>query len=311
MSDYIAVPSSPIVFHQVLSPILDSVNSSLYIWRLDQIDPIHSGNKWFKLSHHLAHIRAHKCREVISFGGAYSNHLHALAYYCHQLNLKLKVLVRGETPAVLSKTLQDIKAWGATIEFITRSDYRLKDTSGFLDVLQRRHPQAYIIPEGGGGELGVLGACDMGRYLFQSLSEQHINADDIVMACGTATMFKGVCSVAPSDVTLIAMPVIKGAHALEKDIDNHVKRLENTVDYRVDHTAHYGGYAKVSPALKGFASDMMINYDLPLDPIYTVKVIKRIFERVEQGLCSPNRTIIAIHSGGLQSARGIPHWPSN
>lgn len=306
----------------------------LWVWRLDQIDAIASGNKFFKLQPYFDFIKKHDYQRVLSFGGAFSNHVHALAYYAHKHNVKCELFIRGEQSSQLNSTLFDVQQWGANLHFIDRQLYRKKHERNFLKDLQGQYSDALIIPEGGGGELGIQGAQQMAHYLSQLLSEKKLQFDHIAMACGTGSSFVGFAEAlgslsaegtlqvedsSPANGSLpanglpqlIAMPVLKGVSDLYATLEGLNACEDKHV--LVDKNAHYGGYAKCPSFLREFAQHIYQEYELPLDPVYTVKILYRLMEKIKQGEFRQGSKVLMVHTGGLQGCRGFSHhgenWP--
>lgn len=240
--------------------------------RLDLLHPEVSGNKWFKLKHNLA---AAGHRGIVTFGGAYSNHIAATAAACALMGIPCTGIIRGERPAILSHTLQNAAAKGMQLEFVSREAYRIKDSS--------HYPDAYIIPEGGNNEAGVRGCREI-LSLRDTSQFTHI-----LCACGTGTTLAGLISSALPHQQVLGYVVLKGAEYLQ----NEIPAGNN---WQLVHDYHAGGYAKTSPALIGFINQFYRETQIPLDVVYTGKLVYGF----SQSVFPAGSKILLIHTGGLQ-----------
>ena len=267
---------------------------TITVKRIDQVHPTISGNKWFKLKYNLLEAKRLGYTQLLSFGGAYSNHIHALAHAANEYGFTSIGIIRGAELAdkPLNPTLTTAQGLGMQFEFIPRSDYRLKHTPEFLAQLQARYPNAYIIPEGGSNTLAVQG-CE------EILSEQdRKDFDTIVCAVGTGGTFAGLINASHPKQNLLGFSALKGDFLIE-DIRRWTDNdKQNWTLYSEE---VFGGYGKFDDKLLMFIKDIQRQYDLPLEPIYTGKAMYRLLELIEQGEFVPNSRILFIHTGGLQA----------
>jgi 1-aminocyclopropane-1-carboxylate deaminase len=243
--------------------------------RLDLLHPEVSGNKWFKLKYNLA---AAGKRTILTFGGAYSNHIAATAAACKLAGLQAIGIIRGEKPATLSHTLQQAIADGMQLEFISREAYRQKDTTNY--------PDAYIIPEGGNNEAGARGCREI-LSLADTSSFTHI-----LCATGTGTTLAGLISSALPHQQVLGYVVLKGAEYLKEQ----VALLTQGTNWQLVHNYHGGGYARTSPELISFINNFYRETQIPLDVVYTGKLVWGF----SQSHFPPGSKILLIHTGGLQ-----------
>ena len=187
----------------------------LYLLRLDLTDEIVSGNKWFKLKYNLQHALENDYSSVLSFGGAYSNHIHALAKAGSLLGIKTVGVIRGEPEYADNPTLKDAKAWGMELYFVNRQEYRQRHDSEYLKTLKARFSNPLIVPEGGSNKFAVQGA----REIITPEIIAKVNPDQIVLTCGTGGTLAGVALSVP-DVPVLGIPVLKKAGFLFSDIEN-------------------------------------------------------------------------------------------
>lgn len=281
---------------------------SIDVLRLDKIHAFISGNKWYKLKQHLKAAQAAGKSRLLSFGGAYSNHLHALAFAGKELGVETIGVVRGECPETLTPTLEDCVNWGMTLEWLSRRDYRtLAPVIDGDHVYSERYPDAWVIPEGGSGLSGVEGV----RELFSELHQKgKINHDIILTPVGTGTTLSGIAAAALPDVRCIGFCALKGAEDIEHDIERELARREVCGPWQVVHDYHFGGFAKLHPRLKGFISDFYDEQGILLDPVYTGKMCFGLLEMLRQKRIPTNARYLLVHTGGLQGWRGFGEmWP--
>ncbi len=270
--------------------------------RLDKIHPFISGNKWYKLKYHiLAALEAGKT-QVLSFGGAHSNHLHALAYTAHQLGMESIGVVRGELRGGLTATLQDCQKWGMRLQWLDRESYRSVASEPPISLFEGRYPNAWIVPEGGAGRDGTLGI----ESLFSSLHHAGLlNYDLIACAVGSGATLAGIAQANIGRAHCVGFSALKNAHDLEQRVERHLAEASKVSPWRICHHYHFGGFAKINNRLTEFISDVYDQYDLLLDPVYTSKMMYGLAEYIHQGRIQAGARVLAVHTGGLQGWRGF------
>lgn len=269
-------------------PLLKDKNVLLDVLRLDKIHPVISGNKWFKLKYHIDNFNAGNYKGIITFGGAWSNHIVATAAMCHFQKLNCIGIIRGEKPARLSETLKDALNYGMQLKFVSRDNYANRTNESFPEVTKAEFPDHYIIPEGGSGEAGEKGAGEILRYADGN------NYTHIVIAVGTGTMFRGLCRSASKDQKLFGIVVLKGWN--EESKDDNAKLLLNY---------HFGGYAKYDDTLIRFMNDFYHVTNIPTDFVYTGKLVFAVFDLIKNNYFTESDRLLMIHSGGLQGNRSL------
>lgn len=297
---------------QVRLPDFDRKGVELWVRRDDLFDVEISGNKFYKLFFNLQAAIAQGFNQVISFGGAYSNHLHALAAAAHRYGLKAIGIIRGERPAYLSPTLADAEAWGMKLVFISRGEYDQKTSNDWLVDLQVCYGVSYLIPEGGANLAGARGMQVLGRALEQQWEGDYAA---VCIAVGTGTSLAGLAAGVDCQKPVMGFSVLKGAGNLGASIAASYRQLvasDATLDttcadnWRLISGFHGGGYAKkIPPAMFQFWQDFERKTDIPLDPVYTLKMFWGITSLMQQGYWPRGSRLIAIHSGGLQGRRGF------
>jgi 1-aminocyclopropane-1-carboxylate deaminase/D-cysteine desulfhydrase-like pyridoxal-dependent ACC family enzyme len=284
-------------------PDLLSRGISLSVKRDDLQHPIVSGNKLFKLFYHLEYCKKNNIKRILTFGGAYSNHLHAAAYVGYEMGIETVAIIRGEQIIPLNPTLRDCTDWGMILEPVSRLDYKQKEGSMVVQDVIGKYPGAHIIPEGGCDLLGVQGASKILDGVDQS------QFDYIICACGTGATIAGIVSKAQPHIDVIGMAVLKGASWMRGEVQGWLDKLNDAKDsvslasWRVNTDYHFGGYGKIKPALVDFIERVGLEYDLPLEPIYTGKSIYGVFDLVDQDYFPEGSRILFIHTGGLQGIR--------
>ncbi len=287
------------IVNKINEPFIHERGVELWLKRDDLLHAVISGNKWRKLKFILDHalsIRAHK---IISMGGAYSNHLHALAYVGRVLGLQTEAKIRGERPEALNPTLSDLIAWGMELDFVSRSEYRRLRAYKDYNSLPGLQAGEYWLPEGGAMELALQGVAEL-------VDELAVDYDVLCVPCGTATTLAGIINSVPADKQVIGFAALKGAGFLLADVRQmlinkpyHNKHWLIQLDY------HFGGFAKVTPVLLDFINYFAHTHNIQLEPIYTGKMLYGIYALIKQGFFKPGQKIIAVHTGGLQGNRGF------
>lgn len=292
----------------ISNAVIETLNDELFlqkqvrlsVLRLDKIHPVVSGNKLFKLYYFLEEAAQSSHKTILSFGGAYSNHLAATAFACRALQLKSIGIVRGEQPAHLSPTLQQCMNDGMQLKFITRQQFAEKENGAFTSSLQNEFGDCVIVPEGGYHPSGANGAA-----LIMDIPGCR-NYSHICTATGTGTTLAGLLKAAAPSQTIVALPVLKGMTDIEERIayltgnKDPFKNLQLLNDY------HFGGYAKKTEALIQFINKCWQQFHLPLDFVYTAKMLFGIIDRIKDGYFPPGGNILCLHTGGLQGNKSLP-----
>jgi len=271
------------------------------ILRLDQVHPFISGNKWYKLQHYLREALQSEKSHLLSFGGAYSNHLHALAYSAQQIDMPVTGIVRGEISASLTPTLQDCSKWGMRLEPMSRDRYRELSRESMREQVQRMFPDAYVIPEGGEGTLGTLGVHDLFARLYH---EGLMSYDLIVSPVGSGTTLAGIISASKGRAQVLGISALKGAYDLEARVETALEAGQ-IGDWEIWHDYHFGGFAKQNPRLTDFISRLHASSGVLLDPVYTGKAFFALAEGLAQGRIAKDARVLFVHTGGLQGWRGL------
>jgi len=280
---------------------LSAAGVRLLVQREDLNHPSVSGNKWWKLRDNLAEaMRLGK--PIITFGGAFSNHIYATAAAAAALQWPSVGIIRGERVEPLNHTLSFAEQHGVRLQFVSRSDYRRRDDPTWIQQWLNIYGDSYVIPEGGTNGLAVTACAAWARQLPLE------GVDEVMLAVGTGGTTAGLITGLPAHMRLTGVPVLKPSEFLYDEIRNRLPTGQPLCTWRLLTQYHHGGYAKVNPTLLAFIRQMYTEHQLPLDPIYTGKLFWAIREEVLAGHIARGTTILAIHTGGLQGAQ---QWQSD
>ncbi len=275
--------------------LLEQAGVRLLVKRLDLVHPVISGNKWYELRYNLLTAREQGFKTLLSFGGAYSNHIHALAGAGHCYGFKTIGVIRGEEHLPLNPTLQFAVDHGMQLEYLNRVDYRLKNSSEITEKLKRKFGEYYLIPEGGGNALAAKGCAEIIDDIDQPF-------DVIACACGTGGTLAGLIAGLQGKRKALGVAVLKGAGFLRADVAN---LLQNSIDqqynnWQINLDYHFGGYAKTTEPLINFIHEFETKHGIPLEQVYTGKLMFALFDLIGKGEFEHGTTLLALHSGGLQ-----------
>jgi 1-aminocyclopropane-1-carboxylate deaminase len=290
---------STVTIDKLEGPELAGREIGLDTLRLDKLHPVISGNKWFKLKEHLGIAVAGGQEEIVTFGGAWSNHIVATAYAARELGLRATGMIRGENTTPLSDTLQTATGYGMRLEFMSRSAYKRKEDPEFLSQLSAERPQAYILPEGGAGAPGIEGSEDILRSADTS------GYSHVLCAIGTGTMWLGLARASVPGQQIIGIPVLKGLHRFPNDSRQWLT-AEKQASCRIVDDYHFGGYARKPEDLLDFMRRLYAATGIPTDFVYTGKLFYAVLDMAAKGLFPAGSQLLVIHSGGLQGNRSLP-----
>ncbi|CAA0087120.1 D-cysteine desulfhydrase [Zhongshania aliphaticivorans] len=270
--------------------------------RLDVLNSLAPGNKWFKLIPNFLAAESAGATRLLSFGGAFSNHLHALAAMGKAKGLETIACVRADKESEITPTLYDAQQWGMTLHYLSRSDYRRRHDAAFVAELLDHYPKSYLVPEGGGNALGAIGCRDIVDLIPGAASEYTA----VVLACGTGTTLAGVASKVAAGVEVIGVPVLKAEKFMASDISNLLSELGGDPgNWRLDNRFHGGAYARLPSYMAEYMQMFEGQYGVLLDPVYTVKASYAVHHMVEYDEFPAMSRILMIHTGGLQGRRGF------
>lgn len=273
-------------------PWLSRNNVEVYVLRTDKTHPVISGNKWFKLRYYIKDALHLSKKQIITFGGAFSNHIVATAAAAKASGLKSTGIIRGEKPAKLSPTLLEAMTYDMELRFISRFDFAQKT----LPVDLITNTENYFINEGGYGKLGAKGAATI-PYNKETF-------DYICCAVGTGTMLAGLINNKKDNAEVIGFSVLKNYADHEHEILELLASPTQAINIIADF--HFGGYAKATDDLLHFMNTLYKNTGIPTDFVYTAKLFYGVRSLIEQGYFKEGKSVLIIHSGGLQGNRSLP-----
>lgn len=276
--------------------LFDRAGVELSIKRDDMLHPFISGNKWRKLKYNLQQAKEEGVTRLLTFGGAYSNHIAAVAAAGKEFGFDTIGMIRGEEVLPLNPTLDFATKQGMKLGYLSRELYTYKNEPAVIEKLREKWNDFYLIPEGGANILGVKG-CE------EILSKETNEYEFIAVASGTGTTAGGILKAAKEYQTVLSFPVLKGGAFLEEEIEKMADlfsaRLWMITKY------HFGGYAKVDETLVNFINEFKQTHQIPLDPIYTGKMMFGLYDMIEKNVFPQGSKILAIHTGGLQGIAGM------
>ena len=270
---------------------LCSNDVGVYALRTDKIHPVISGNKWFKLKFYLKEALQKQAKTVITFGGAYSNHIVATAYACKIAGLKCAGIIRGEEPIEYSHTLKDAISYGMQLYFVSRQNYKHKIIPPQLNATGN-----YFIPEGGYRPSVSAG--------MATLQYEKDTFDIVCCAIGTGTMMAGIINSKNPKAAIMGISVLKNNYELENEIHHLLIDKNEPID--IYHDYHFGGYAKYNIELIRFMNEFYLQTGIPTDFVYSGKLFYAVNDLVEKKYFKPGSNILVIHCGGLQGNLSLP-----
>lgn len=273
----------------------------LFIKRDDLLHPQISGNKWRKLKYNLEEIQQQQKSILLTFGGAFSNHIAATAAVGKLYGIKTVGIIRGEELNAQNSTLSFAQANGMALKFISRADYRKKESASFLRELKAEFGEFYALPEGGTNCFALRGCAEIITEI-----DKEITADYYCVSCGTGGTISGMVTGLKKG-KILGFSALKGDF-LQKEVAELLSLCRPTFkpfNYNINTDYHFGGYAKFKPELITFINDFRKKYGIQLDPIYTGKMFFGVFDLVKKGYFAEGSTVVAVHTGGLQGIEGF------
>lgn len=293
--------TSPSPLVELHHPLFNKFGVSVSVKRDDLIHPIISGNKWRKLKHSLATAKSSGKTGIVSFGGPYSNHIHALAYACKLEGLKSIGIIRGEPHYSTNATLSQAANFDMEFKFVSRQQYRERAEPTYLHLLQEEYPNYLIVPEGGSNQLALKGVAEVVTELKQQTSW-----DYLLTPVGSGGTIAGLLSANHQEHKIIGISVLKQDGYLEQEIRNLLAPIKIEMkNWQVVNNYHCGGYAKFSKDDQQQIISIAKQLDIPLEPIYSGKMVLAFFDMLQNNYFRPNSHIILLHTGGLQGLKGL------
>ncbi len=285
---------------------------NISVQRFELVHPLIQGNKWFKLKHNIRQCLSEGKDTILSFGGAYSNHIHALAAAGSIAGINTIGIIRGERTNPLNHTLRDAESFGMRLYFVSRTEYRGRYSPDYLLELKEILGDFYPVPEGGSNDLGYLGAAEM-------LPADAGNFTHVIMATGSGGTIGGnflaACRAGLTNTKFLSVPVLKDFQYVIENVNGFLESAGFTRPRNLEvlDGYHHGGYAKFSDDLIKFIDEFQNRYKIPVDPVYTGKVMFAVSDLSRKGYFTPEDKILVYHTGGLQGMSGFierfPRFP--
>ncbi|BBD65505.1 1-aminocyclopropane-1-carboxylate deaminase [Nostoc commune NIES-4072] len=292
---------------QINSEIARHAGVDLYVLRLDLMHPWVNGNKWFKLKYNLLEAKEKNFTTLLTFGGAYSNHIYATAAAGNLFGFRTIGVIRGEERLPLNPTLSFAVQQGMQLVYLSREMYRQRNTPKLEEYLQQRFGEVFIIPEGGSNLNGVRGCTEI-------IDRAIITFDRICVACGTATTLAGIALSLHEGQRAIAFPVLKNGAFLAQEIESLLTNYlasglpapyTSPASWELVCDYHFGGYAKMNNDLLFFSQQFTKEHGVPLDYVYTAKMFYGVMDLLKQGFFCKGDRLLLVHTGGLQGNVGM------
>jgi len=276
---------------ELKNQIIEQSGVRVLVKREDLNHPLISGNKWWKLKYNLEEALRLQKKTLLTFGGAYSNHIYASAAAAEELGLKSVGIIRGEETLPLNPTLSFAKACGMELLYVSREAYRRKSETEFVTQLHHQFGDFYLIPEGGTNHLAIKGCAEFGKRLIEE-----IDFDYVCMPVGTGGTIAGIVEGLSGQKQVIGFSSLKDGEFLNGEISKYTQFR----NWQLNQDYHFGGYAKTTKALLDFARDFEHDFEIPLDPVYTSKMMFGVFDLMRQGYFKKGSVVLVLHTGGLQ-----------
>lgn len=283
-------------------PLFRQKKVRFYLKRDDLLHKTVSGNKWRKLKYNIAEARRQQKTTLLTFGGAYSNHLYATAAVGKLLGWRTIGIVRGEAHSRLNPTLAFAQTQGMQIAYLSRSAYKEKDTEAMRSALHKRFGDFYLLPEGGTNLFALQGCAEIVDEVNSKLGTDY---QVFACACGTGGTLAGLLTALPPTAKAYGFSALKGGAFLSEEV-NKLLAAANTeakADWQIVTQYHFGGYAKTKPALLNFWHTFEQQFGVRIEPVYTAKMLYGLFEMIKNDCFAAGETIVALHTGGLQGAK--------
>lgn len=284
---------NPTPITELLSPLLDKSELRLLVKREDLNHPFVSGNKWWKLKYNLEVAERLGHDTLLTFGGSYSNHIFATAAAGRELGRKTIGIIRGEKTLPLNHTLAFAESSGMQLHYASREAYRKKTEAEFITQLHQQFGNFYLIPEGGTNELAIKGCAEFATQL-----SAEIDFDYLCLPVGTGGTMAGMIEGIGPSKEIIGFSSLKGGGFLKEEIEK-ITSAEKT-NWSINTDYHFGGYGKTTPELLNFMEEVNEIYQLPLDRVYTAKMVMGVLDLINKGYFKKGSTVLVLHTGGLQ-----------
>ena len=297
--------SFDIPLQRINDPEIADFAVDLYVLRTDLNHPHISGNKLYKLKYNLEEAALQQKETILTFGGAYSNHIAATAAAGRENGFKTIGIIRGERMPELNPTLRFAEEQGMQLHFVSRETYRKKNDPDFFEHLpfsNSTNPElnnSFIIPEGGANKAGIKGCSGITRSI-------PIPFDYVCCPCGTGTTLTGIILSLQEHQQALGFQVLKGENYIRSEVESWLREFSSDQqNWSVSEEYYFGGYAKTTVELMRFKAAFEQQNAIPLDPVYTAKMMYGIYDLIKKGSFKRGQTVVAVHTGGLQGNAGF------
>lgn len=283
-------------------------SGSFDVKRIDRLHPEIGGNKWFKLKYNIEKALQSEHNKLLTFGGAWSNHIYSTASAGKLFGIDTVGVIRGEEPRHLSATLQHAVDCGMHLQFVSRLDYADKETDDFAEWLHSIHGNFHLVPEGGSNYLGINGCMEI-------LNDQDKEYDYICCPCGTGATLAGIVLSSKPYQKILGFSVLKNGAFLREDVLKHLRYFlmndelaeEYSSQFEIITDYDFGGYAKWTNELISFLNHIELNYFIPLDQVYTGKMLFGVIDLFSKKYFDDNKKVLVLHTGGLQGKQSLSY----
>ncbi|MBN3941518.1 MAG: pyridoxal-phosphate dependent enzyme [Nostoc sp.] len=298
---------------QINSEIARRAGVDLYVLRLDLMHPLVNGNKWFKLKYNLLEAKEKNFTTLLTFGGAYSNHIYATAAAGNLFGFRTIGVIRGEERLPLNPTLTFAVQQGMQLVYLNREMYRQRNTPALEEYLRQRFGEVFIIPEGGSNLNGVRGCTEIIDRAMPTAGYAYA-FDHICVASGTATTLAGIALSLHEGQRAIAFSVLKNGAFLAQEIESLLTNYlasdlptpySSPASWELVCDYHFSGYAKVNNELILFSQQFTQEHGVPLDYVYTAKMFYGVMDLLQHGFFCKGDRLLLVHTGGLQGNVGM------
>ncbi len=294
------IQSAAIPLQMVNDTTTEKQGVRLFVLRLDLNHPDISGNKLYKLKYNLQEAEKLGKDTVLTFGGAFSNHIAATAAAGKEYGFKTIGIIRGEEYSELNPTLKFAKECGMELIYVSRKDYKNKNIPAFSNFQIDKFSNYYLVPEGGANELGIKGCTEITKSIL-------VDFDYVCCSCGTGATLTGIILSLKENQKAIGFQILKGENYIKQEVEGWLRKFNHPIkdNYSIEESYHLGGYAKVNPELFSFVERFNKENEIPLDYVYEGKMMFGIYDMIEKGYFEKGKTIVAVHGGGLQGNKGF------
>ena len=279
--------------HELYDPLFEKKHVRVFMKRDDLIHPYISGNKWRKLKYNLQEAKSNGEQTLLTFGGAYSNHIYAVAAAGKEYGFNTIGIIRGEKALPLNPVLTFAEEQGMELHFISREDYRKKNELELVDQILQRYGNFFLLPEGGSNVLAVKGCAEI-------ISEIEIPYDYICCPVGTGGTMAGLIAGCNNQHHVVGFSVLKGYTDAAKTVEQLVQDFtgKEFSNWTINHDYHFGGYAKKNIELTAFIQQFSMQHQLILNWIYSAKMMFGLYDLIGKGFFPKDSVIIVLHTGG-------------